>query len=133
RVRFAAGGNGWLPDPLLPPPAAGQVWDRFGERASTAVALVIPDHSRPAWDDPRNSMDLVVDLFECRAFGPDDWSNNKPPKTALKKIVPGEELPGGLLPFSDPRGWSETPLYLPVHKTFVFADPLTDPAATLPV
>ena len=48
-----AGGERWLLDPLLPPPAAGPVWDRFGERAPTAVALVIPDHSRPAWDDPR--------------------------------------------------------------------------------
>jgi hypothetical protein len=128
-----AGGERWLLDPLLPPPADRPVWDRFAERAPTAVALVIPDHSRPAWDDPRTSLDVAVDLFDCRAFGPDDWSDNEPPKTALKKIVPGEELPGGLLPFRDPRGWSETPLYLPEHRTLVFGDALTERAGTLRV
>lgn len=127
------GGERWLLDPLLPPPGARRVWDRLAERGPTAVALVIPDNSRPAWDDPRNSLDVVVELFGCRAFGPDDWSDNESPKTALTKIAPGEELPGGLLAFRDPRGWSETPLYLPEHKTFVFGDALTEQGGTLRV
>ena len=128
-----AGGERWLLDPLLPPPGAREVWDRFTERPPTAVALLIPDHSRAAWDDPRNSLDVVVELFGARAFGPDEWSNNKPPRTTLTKVVPGQELPGGLLPFRDPRGWSETPMYLPEHETLVFGDALTERGGALRV
>src|ERR1700732_3922017 len=36
------------------------------------------------------------------------------------------ELPGGLLALRDPRGWNETPLWLPEHQTLVFADALTE-------
>ena len=129
-----AGGERWLLDPLLPPEDATQVWDRFAERPPTAVALLIPDHNRPTWSDQQTwSVDAMVRQYGCRAFGPDDFSDNVPPETELEKIVPEYELPGGLLPFRDPRGWHETPLYLPRHKTLVFGDTLTERDGSLRV
>jgi hypothetical protein len=130
-----AGGERWLLDPLLPPTDANQVWDRLSERPPTAVALLTPDHAdRMSWDDRQvGSVDAVVGRCGCRAFGPDDWSENKPRKTDLQKIVPNEELPGGLIPFRDPRGWSETPLYLREQKTLVFGDALTERGGALRV
>jgi Ankyrin repeat len=128
-----AGDERWLLDPLLPPSDTGQVWDRLSERPPTAVALLIPDHAdRMSWSDLQvPSVDAVVSRYRCRAFGPDDWSENKPPKTNLQKIVPNEELPGGLMPFRDPRGWSETPLYAPSQQTLVFGDALTERGGAL--
>jgi hypothetical protein len=131
----------WLLDPLLPPYDATQVWDRLGERPPTAVALLIPDHSRPTYTQAldesgrsqMSSLDIVVERFGCGAFGPDDWSDNTPPATKLEKILPGEALPGGLIPFRDPRGWSETPLWLPEHKALVFGDALTERSGALRV
>ena len=49
------------------------------------------------------------------------------------QIVPNQELPSGLIPFRDPRGWSETPLWLPEQKTLVFGDALTERAGALRV
>jgi hypothetical protein len=128
-----AGDERWLLDPLLPPADTTEVWDRLAERPPTAVALLIPDHhDRMSWSDRQlRSVDAVVTRYRCRAFGPDDWSNNKPPKTNLQKIVPNEDLPGGLMPFRDPRGWSETPLYIPQQKTLVFGDALTERGGVL--
>jgi hypothetical protein len=128
-----AGDERWLLDPLLPPADATQVWDRLAERPPTAVALLIPDHAdRLSWSDRQvGSVDAVVSRFHCRAFGPDDWSENKPPETNLHKIVPNEALPGGLMPLRDPRGWSETPLYIPQQKTLVFGDALTERGGAL--
>jgi hypothetical protein len=128
-----AGDERWLLDPLLPPADTTEVWDRLAERPPTAVALLIPDHAdRMSWSDRQvGSVDAVVSRYGCRAFGPDDWSENRPPETRLRKIVPNEDLPGGLVPFRDPRGWSETPLYLPRQKTLVFGDALTERAGAL--
>jgi len=128
-----AGDERWLLDPLLPPADATEFWARLAERPPTAVALLIPDHAdRMSWGDRQvGSVDTVVGRYGCRAFGPDDWSENRPPETELEKIVPGEALPGGLVPFRDPRGWSETPLYLPEQKTVVFGDALTERGGVL--
>jgi hypothetical protein len=128
------GGERWLLDPLLPPEDATQVWDRLAERPPTAVGLLIPDHHRPTWSDRQIcSVDAVVRRYGCPAFGPDDFSSNKPPETKLQKILPNHKLPGGLLAFRDPRGWSETPLWLPEHQTLVFGDALTERAGALRV
>jgi hypothetical protein len=51
----------------------------------------------------------------------------------VQTIVPKSELPGGLLAFRDPRGWNETPLWLPQQRTLVFADALTERAGVLRV
>jgi len=128
-----AGNERWLLDPLLPPDDATQVWERLDRKRPTAVAILIPDHNRPAWGTTEHSIDAVVRRYGCRAFGPDNWSENKPPRTPLQKIEPDQELPGGLLPFRDPRGWSETPLWLPEQHTLVFGDALTERGGALRV
>ena len=134
-----AGAERWVIDPLLPPEDAAQVWDRFADRPPTAVAVLIPDHMRSTWNDRQTwSIDALVRRYGCRAFGPnafdpDDIDRLGPPETDVQKIVPGHELPGGLVPFRDPRGWSETPLYLPQHKTLVFGDSMTERAGSLRV
>ena len=56
-----------------------------------------------------------------------------PPEAEVQTILPNHELPGGLLAFRDPRGWNETPLWLPEHRTLVFADALTKRAGVLRV
>jgi hypothetical protein len=130
-----AGGERWLLDPLLPPDNATQVWDRFAERPPTAVAVLSPDHMRPVWSDrPTWSLDAVVCRYGCRAFGPEAFDPDMGrPETKVQPILPNHELPGGLLALRDPRGWNETPLWLPDHQTLVFADALTERAGVLRV
>src|SRR5262249_23519958 len=127
-----AGSERWLIDPLLPPDDATQVWDRLAQRPPTAVAMLSPDHLRPIWGDRQTSpqtsrqtwsLDALVRRYGCRAFGPTVFDPDMgPPKTEVQTILPDHALPGGLLPFRDPRGWNETPLWLPEHRTLVFAD-----------
>ncbi|MGW5366613.1 hypothetical protein [Actinopolymorpha pittospori] len=134
-----AGAERWLLDPLLPPEDATQVWDRFADRPPTAVAVLIGDHMRETWSDRQTwSVDALVGRYGCRAFGPNTFDPDMidkvgPAEAEVQKIVPGRELPGGPLPFRDPRGWHETPLYLPQHQTLVFGDSLTERAGSLRV
>lgn len=134
-----AGTERWVLDPLLPPEDATQVWDRFADRPPTAVAVLIGDHLRETWDDRTTwSVDALVHRYGCRAFGPNAFDPEMiekwgPPTADAQKIQPGRELPGGLVPFRDPRGWHETPLYLPRHKTLVFGDGMTERAGSLRV
>jgi len=130
-----AGRERWLLDPLLPPDDATQVWDRLAQRPPTAVAVLIPDHMRRTWSDPKTkSLDAAVRRYGCRAYGPSVFDpDDGPPETKLEKIEPGHELPGGLLPFRDPRGWNETPLWLPEQQTLVFGDTLTERRSVLRV
>lgn len=130
-----AGDERWLLDPLLPPDDATQVWDRLAERPPTAVAVLLADHLRETWSDRKTwSIDAAVRRYRCRAFGPDVWDPDQgPPETKVQKIQPNHELPGGLLAFRDPRGWNETPLWLPEHRTLVFGDALTERRGALRV
>jgi hypothetical protein len=130
-----AGRERWLLDPLLPPDDATQVWDRLAERPPTAVAVLTPDHMRRPWGDRKtSSLDAVVRRYGCRAFGPAVWDpDDGPPETPVQTILPNHELPGGLLAFRDPRGWNETPFWLPEHRTIVFGDALTERAGVLRV
>jgi Ankyrin repeat len=130
-----AGGERWLLDPLLPPDNAAQVWDRLDARPPTAVAVLSPDHMRRTWDDAETaSVDAVVRRYGSLAFGPAVFAPDQaPPETELQTIVPNHELPGGLRAFRDPRGWNETPLWIPEHKSLVFADVLTERAGVLRV
>jgi hypothetical protein len=125
----------WLLDPLLPPDDATQVWDRLAERPPTAAAVLSPDHMRACSGDRKTwSVDALVRRYGCRAFGPTVFDpDDRRPETELRKIEPDRELPGGLLAFRDPRGWNETPLWLPEQKTLVFADALTERAGVLRV
>lgn len=130
-----AGSERWLLDPLLPTDDATQVWDRLAERPPTAVAVLSPDHMRRTWSDPQTkSLDAVVRRYGSRAFGPQVFDpDHGPPETEVQPILPNHALPGGLLPFRDPRGWHETPLWLPEQRTLVFADVLTERAGVLRV
>lgn len=125
----------WVIDPLLPPNDATQVWDRFAERPPTAVAVLIPDHMRETWSDQQTwSIDALVRRYGCRAFGPNAFDPDMgAPESTVEKVQPGHDLPGGLVAFRDPRGWDETPLYLPQHKTLVFGDTLTERDGSLRV
>jgi hypothetical protein len=123
-----AGGERWLLDPLLPPDDATQVWDRLAERPPTVVAVLKPDHLRETWDDRKTwSVDALVRRYGCRAFGPEVWDPDMGrPEADVEPIRPGHELPGGLVALRDPRGWHETPLWLPELRTLVFGDALTE-------
>jgi glyoxylase-like metal-dependent hydrolase (beta-lactamase superfamily II) len=129
------GDERWLIDPLLPPDDATHVWDRLAERPPTAVAVLIPDHLRPIWNDRNTrSVDVLVRRHKCRVFGPNAFDpDDGPPQIDVQKIVANQELPGGLRAFRDPRGWNETPLWLPEHKTLVFGDAMTERAGVLRV
>lgn len=134
-----AGGERWVIDPLLPPENATDVWDRFAEKPPTAAAVVIPDHMRETWDNQQTwSVDVLARRYGCHTFGPNAFDPGMvealgPVQTDVQKIVPQHELPGGILPFRDPRGWHETPLYLPQQRTLVFGDSLTERAGSLRV
>ena len=123
-----AGRERWVIDPLLPPDDATEVWDRFAQRAPTAVAVIIPDHLRETVTDRTMwSIDALADRYGARAFGPPTWEPGQgPPTHAIQTIRPGDELPGGVRALRDPRGWNETPLYLPEQRTIVFGDALTE-------
>jgi Ankyrin repeats (many copies) len=125
----------WLLDPLLPPDDATELWDRLAERPPTAVAVLTPDHMRSIWGDRKTkSLDALVHRYGCRAFGPAVFDPDEGlPETEVQTILPNHELPGGLLAFRDPRGWNETPLWLPEHRTLVFGDALTERAGLLRV
>ena len=130
-----AGGERWLIDPLLPPDDATEIWERLARRPPTAVAVLSPDHLRRTFDDPHTkSVDAVVRRYGCRAFGPAAFDpDDGPAATPLQTIAPNQTLPGGLVALRDPRGWNETPLWIPALRTLVFADALTERAGALRV
>ena len=113
-----------LLDPLAPPEDS-EVWARLDERPPTMVVVLKPDHVR--------DVDLFVDRYGARAFGPWLFFRDDVPKTELEAIEPGSELPGGLVALYDGRGRMETPLWLPEQRTIVFADGLTAPEGELRV
>src|SRR5262249_47521792 len=66
-------------------------------------------------------------------FGPRLFFRYDIPEAELEPIEPGSKLPGGILALYDGRGREETPLWLPEHRTVVFADALTAPGGELRV
>jgi hypothetical protein len=114
-----------LLDPLAPPRAARDVWDRLDSGPPTAVVILKPDHVR--------DVDLFVRWYGAKAYGPYLFFRGDVPHTELEPVQPGDDLPGGLRALYDGRGRAETPLYLPEQRALVFADALTAPAGTLRV
>ena len=114
-----------LLDPLAPPPAARDVWDRIEALRPSVVAVLKPDHVR--------DVDLFVRWYGARAYGPHLFWRGDVPRTELRLLLPGDELPGGLRALHDGRGTMETPLYLPEQRALVFADALTAPGGVLRV
>jgi hypothetical protein len=128
-----------LLDPLVPPPDATAVWDRLNARPPTAVVVLIPDHVRPAWELPTAleatnragsrvewSVDLLVRRYGCAAYGPATFEPGQVLETPVRAIAPDMVLPGGAVALADPRGFHETPLWLPEQRVLVFGDALTE-------
>jgi hypothetical protein len=120
-----SGGETLVLDPLAPPPAVAEVWERLEAHPPTAVVVLKPDHVR--------HVDLFVRRYGARAFGPRLFFREDIPETKLQFIEPGSQLPGGIVALYDGRGRNETPLWLPEQRTLVFADALTAPGGQLRV
>jgi glyoxylase-like metal-dependent hydrolase (beta-lactamase superfamily II) len=121
----ASRGIGLLLDPLAPPPAARDVWARIDALAPRAIVVLKPDHVR--------DVDLFVRWYGADAYGPQLFWRDDVPRTVLRPVQPGDELPGGLRALHDGRGAAETPVYLPEQRALVFADGLTAPGGVLRV
>jgi hypothetical protein len=120
-----SGGEVAVLDALLPGAGAEEVWARLDARPPTVAAVLKPDHVR--------SVDLIVDRYRARPFGPSLFWRDDIPETELEPIEPGSELPGGLVALYDGRGRNETPLWLPEQRALVFADALTERGGELRV
>jgi hypothetical protein len=118
-----AGGEVALLDPLAPRGEDSELWARLDARPPTMVVVLKPDHVR--------STDLFVQRYGARAYGPDVFHRGDVPETDLELVLPGYELPGGFVALYDGRGRNETPLWVPEHRTLVFADALTAPEGEL--
>jgi glyoxylase-like metal-dependent hydrolase (beta-lactamase superfamily II) len=109
-------------DPLAPPDDS-EVWERLDAQPPTLAIVLKPDHVR--------DVDLIVERYGARAFGPWLFWRQNIPKTELEPIQPDTELPGGLLALYDGRWRMETPLWLPEQRAVVFADGMTAPDGEL--
>ena len=123
-VCVESGGEVALLDPLAPP-AGDPVWERLDARPPTLVAVLKPDHIR--------DVDLFARRYGARAYGPRLFFPGETPETPVEPIDRGDALPGGLHALDDGRGRNETPLWIPEHRTLVFADGLTAPEGELRV
>jgi hypothetical protein len=117
-----SGGEIALLDPIEPPERS-EVWERLDAHPPTLVVVLKPDHVR--------DVDLFVRRYAARAFGPDVFFRGDAPETELELVLPGSELPGGLVAQYDGRGRNETPMWLPEQRALVFADGMTAPEGEL--
>jgi hypothetical protein len=108
-----AGSETIVIDPLLPR-GTEEAWARLDAEPPTAVAVLIPHHIR--------DVDRVIERYGASGFGPRLFLRHDIPRAELAPIETGTVLPGGLVAVHDGRDRSETPLWLPEHRTLVFAD-----------
>jgi glyoxylase-like metal-dependent hydrolase (beta-lactamase superfamily II) len=99
------------------------VWERIDALSPQVAVVLKPDHVR--------DVDLFVRWYGAAAFGPQLFWRDDVPRTELRVVQPGDELPGGLRALHDGRGAQETPLYLPEQRALVFADAMTAPGGVL--
>jgi hypothetical protein len=118
-----AGGEVALLDPIAPPAEATDIWERLDASPPTMVVILKPDHVR--------DVDLFVERYDARAFGPWLFWRDNIPETELEPIESGTELPGGFVALYDGRGRGETPLWLPEQRALVFADGMTSQGGEL--
>ena len=118
-----SGGEIVLLDPVAPTQEGSKLWSRLDARPPTRIVVLKPDHVR--------DVDHFVGRYGVRAFGPEFYNRDDIPKTELEPILPGNILPGGLVALYDGRGRNETPIWIPEHRTIVFADALTAPEGEL--
>jgi hypothetical protein len=105
-------------DALAPPDDARDVWARLDAQPPTVAVVLKPDHVR--------DVDLFVQPYACRAFGPWLFFRGDAPETELEYVEPGVEFPGGLLALYEGRFRMEPPLWLLEQRALVFADALTE-------
>jgi hypothetical protein len=122
---IAAGDEVAVVDPMEPPLDASEVWERLDSRPPTMAVILKPDHVR--------DVDLFVERYGVRAYGPFLFWRSNIPKTELEGIEPETELPGGFRALYDGRGRNETPLWAPEQRALVFADALTEREGVLRV
>ena len=128
-----------LLDPLIPPPGTRPVWDRLDARPPTAVVVLMADHLRPRWEAPAVhaaakragsriewSADVLVRRYGCAVYGPAMFEPGEKLESPVHAIAAGAILPGGAVALADPRGFHETPLWLPEQRVIVFGDALTE-------
>jgi hypothetical protein len=126
-------------DPLVPPPDASAVWERLDARPPTAVVVIKKDHVRPRWVGPAAhqeakrrgdriewSVDVLVRRYGCAAYGPATFEPGEELETPVRAIAADMVLPGEAVALADPRGFDETPLWLPEQRVLVFADAMTE-------
>jgi glyoxylase-like metal-dependent hydrolase (beta-lactamase superfamily II) len=109
----ASRGQVTVVDPLLPN-AADDLFARLDQAPPTAVAVLNPHHIR--------DVDRVVARYGAEGFGPRLFFRDDIPDCDLSPIEAGTVLPGGLVAVHDGRGRNETPLWVPEHRTLIFAD-----------
>src|SRR5437763_8670327 len=95
-------------DPLAPPPAEREVWDRLEALRPEVVVILKPDHVR--------DVDLFVRWYGAAAYGPFLFWRDDIPRVELTPVEAGDELPGGVQALEDGRGRMETPVYLPEQR-----------------
>jgi hypothetical protein len=120
-----SGGEVAVLDGLAPPGPAGEIWQRLDATPPTLAVVLKPDHVR--------DIDVFVQRYGARAFGPWLFWRDDIPETELQPVQPGDVLPGGLVALYDGRGRCETPLWLPEQRALAFADALTAPEGELRV
>jgi|SRR5271165_1916882 len=118
-----AGGEVVVLDPQAPEPDAAAVWTRLDAEPPTVAVVLKPDHVR--------DVDLFVRRYGSAAYGPWLFYPEDIPRSTLNPVEPGSRIPGGLLAVYDGRGRFETPIWIPEHRTLVFADALTAPQGEL--
>ena len=111
-------------DPLAPPEGS-EVWARLDERPPTMAVVLKPDHVR--------DVDLFVNRYGARAFGPWLFWRSNVPETELEPIEPGDRAPGRpASALRRPRPQRD-PALAPGTETIVFADGMTAPEGELRV
>jgi hypothetical protein len=120
-----SGGQVAVLDPLIPYTDPQEVEDRLDARPPTMVVILKPDHVR--------DVDAFAMRYHAQAYGPDVFHRDDVPKTDIEPIEPGTVLPGNMVALYDGRGRNETPIWVPEHRTLVFADALTAPNRELRV
>ena len=122
-VVVESGGEVAVIEPLVPHEDEDALWGRLDAKPPTMIVILKPDHVR--------DVDLFVERYGAKAYGPWLFFGGDAPKTELDWIGEGSELPGGLTALYDGRGRNETPMWLPEQRALVFADGLTAPEGEL--
>ena len=84
-----SGGEVAVLDPLAPSDDAEEIWARLDAHPPTLAVVLKPDHVR--------DVDLFVERYGARPFGPWLFWRQNIPRTELEPIEPGSELPGGIV------------------------------------